>query len=290
MFTSLLIGSIVIGGVYGLLALGYSLIYRASGLLSFAQGDMLMLGGMLGLTFYKSLKLPFAVAFVVVALCMFAVGFMTEKCVVRPVLKRKGTTAHVVLITIGLSILIQNIVLLVYNSDIKMFPEIFRVSTVKFAGLRIPPESLLAIAVALVAMVVLHLFMNFTRMGTSMRAAAQDEIAAGAYGINVSRVKGTTWGIAGALAGISGMIIGPVYGVHMGMGIGLGVKAFAAAIVGGYGNLYGAMVGGLILGTVETFSGGYISSQSKDFMVFFVLILFLIIKPRGIFNVNLIDT
>jgi len=290
MFVSLLIGSIVIGGVYGLLALGYSLIYRASGLLSFAQGDMLMIGGMLGLTFYKEMDLPFGVAFAIVSILIFTMGFLMEKFIVRPILKRKGTAMHIILVTIGISILLQNFVLIVYNSDVKMFPSIFGVTTITVLGFRVPPESLLAIAVAIVAMVILHMFMKHSRMGTAMRAAAQDELAASAYGIHVSFVKGTTWGISGALAGIAGMIIGPVYGVHMAMGISLGVKAFAAAIIGGFGNLYGAVVGGMMLGIIETFAGGYISSQAKDFVSFLVLILFLITRPRGFFNVKLHDS
>lgn len=289
MFLNLLVGSVVIGGIYGLMGLGFSLIYRASGLLSFTQGEFLMLGGFLGLTFFKTLKLPFWLTLVLVIVILFISGFSMEKFIVRPVLKKKGKPIHVVLITIGVSIALQNLAMIVYATDIRMFPSIFKIMSVKIFGYNVSPESILCIAVALVSMVALHLFMTYTRQGIAMRAAAQDETAASAYGINVSFSKGLTWGIAGALSGIAGMLIGPVYGVHMGMGISVALKGFASAVIGGYGNLYGAIIGGLALGLIETFAGGYVSSQAKDFVAFLVLIIFLIAKPTGIFNAKIIE-
>ncbi len=289
MFQNLLVGSIVIGGIYGLMGLGFSLIYRASGLLSFAQGEFLMLGAFLGLTFFKTLSLPFWLTLLLVIVILFLSGFGMERFIVRPVLRKKGKPIHVVLITIGVSIALQNLALIVYATDVRMFPSIFPITSVNILGYQVSPESILCIIVALVSMTLLHLFMTYTRLGVAMRAAAQDETAASAYGINVSYAKGLTWGLAGALSGIAGMLIGPVYGVHMGMGISISLKGFASAVIGGYGNLYGAILGGFMLGLVETFAGGYLSSQAKDFVSFLVLIIFLIAKPTGIFNARIIE-
>ncbi len=289
LFINLLTGAIVIGGIYGLIGLGYSLIYRASGLMSFAQGDLLMIGAFIGLTLFKTMGLPYAVSVAISFLLMFLLGIALEKFAIRPILNKGGKAINVVLITIGISIVLQNIAVVTFSADVQMFPSIFKSAGLNVGGFIVSPESILSICVALVCMVLLHLFMAKTRLGTAMRAAAQDETAASAYGVNVSLVKGLTWGIATALAGIAGLLIGPVYGVYSSMGTSIGLKGFAAAVIGGYGDMYGAILGGFALGMIETFAGGYISSQAKEFVVFLVLILFLVVKPSGFFNAKIIE-
>ena len=284
MFIQVLIGALVIGSVYGLLALGYSLIYSASGLMSFVQGELLMLGAFIGLTFFRYLELPFLVSLLCTMILMYCVGVLIERFIIRKLLKAGANTIFIVLATIALSIILQNFAMLVWGSNVFQFPPVFAVSRVQIGSIQIPPEAIMAIVIGLLVMVLFHFFMTKTRLGTSMRAAAQDPVAARTLAINVSFTTGITWGIATMLAGIAGLLIGPIYGVSAHMGTMIGLKGFAGAVIGGYGNMYGAIAGSLILGGLETFTAAYISSMYKDFISFFVLILFLIFKPRGLFK------
>ena len=290
MFIQLLIGAIMLGGIYGLLGLGYGIIYKTSGLLTFAQGEVLMIGAFLGYTFFKLFHMPFLVALLATVVIMFVFGFVFEKTIIRTILGGGGTPIHVVLATIGISIALQNLAALIWTSEIQQFPPIFKVEYLEFGPVKVAPESISGIVVALASMVLLHLFMNYTKIGTAMRAAAQDSNAASVCGINVSFSKGLSWAISFALAGISGIIIGPVYGGYMLMGALIGLKGFAAAVIGGYGNMYGAILGGMIVGVIETMAAGYLSSSYKDFIAFFVFIVFLVIKPTGIFNEKIIES
>jgi branched-chain amino acid transport system permease protein len=286
MFIRFLVGALMVGSIYGLIGLGYSLIYRASGLMNFAQGDLFMLGAFIGLTFYRYLKFPFAVSLILTMAVMFLVGFLLEKGVIRRLLKREGRMQDIfiVLVTIAVSIFMKNFAQLTWGSRRLEFPPIFGRATIKIAGINIQPESFLVVIVSLICMLLLHLFMTKTKFGTAMRSAAQDPLAARSCGIDVSLTTGVTWGISAGVAAVGGILYGPVYGVFMAMGTTIGMRGFSGAVVGGYGNMYGAIVGGLMLGFIETFAAGLISSDFKDFIAFAVLMIFLFIKPTGIFN------
>jgi branched-chain amino acid transport system permease protein len=283
-FLQILVGALVIGSIYGLVALGYSLIYSASGLMSFVQGELLMIGAFLGLTFYKYCELPFLVALLLTMLCMYFVGVLIEKFIIRKLQEAGANTIFIVVATIALSIILQNLAMVVWGSSVFQFPPIFSFSRISIGAFKVPPEAIMAIAIALLVMLILHFFMTHTRIGTAMRAAAQDPMAAKTMNINVSRTTSITWGIASMLTGVGGMLIGPIYGVSSHMGVMIGLKGFAGAVIGGYGNMYGAIVGSLMLGSIETFTAAYISSMYKDFISFFILILFLIFIPRGLFK------
>lgn len=284
-----IIGALMIGSIYALLALGYSLIYKASALMTFVHGDLFMLGAFVGLTLYGYLQIPFLLSLILTMIIMFIVGLFVEKFVIRILLHKKAPVIYVVLATIALSIILQNFAMLVWGSKMFYFPPIFGVSQIKIGSFSIVPESLLGLVTAIICMVLLHIFMTKTRFGTSMRAAAQDPLAAKTMGINVSKTIGITWGISAALAGVAGVLFAPMYAVSMVMGSSPGLKGFAGAVIGGYGNMYGAIVGSLSLGLMETFVAGYISSAYKDFISFFILILVLVIKPTGIFNADVLE-
>ena len=290
MVISLIIGALMIGSVYGMLALGYSLIYSASGLMTFTQGQLLMIGAFLGMQFYKVWGLPFLAAFLLTVLIMFLFGMLLEKCLIRVLLNKGAVSIYIVLSTIGISIILPNLAQALWGSQTIQVPSIFGVTTVKILGVSVQPESLLVIAVGLIAMVLLHLFMTKSRFGISMRAAALDPLAASSLGINVSLTTGLTWAIAAALAGGIGVLLGPVYGVSTGMGDIIGNKGFAGAVIGGYGNMYGAIAGSLLLGFVETFVAGYITTTYKDFVSFFLLIIVMIFLPRGLFKAKVYDS
>lgn len=289
MFLTLLTGAIMIGAIYGLIGLACSLIYRASALISFANGEILMMGAFIGLVLFRDNNVPYPVTVLTVFISMMLTGFLMERFIIRTVLGRGGRTIQIVLVTIGISIALQNTAAIFFYTDLQMFPSIFPVQFLDFGVVRIAPESILATVLAVVIMILLHFFMNNTKVGTSMRAAAQEPDAASVCGINVSFTKGLTWGIACMLVAAAGLLVGPIHGVHMFMGDTIGLKGFAAAVIGGFGSMPGAVVGGFILGIIETFAAGYISSLIRDLISFSILILVLIIKPTGIFNAKIIE-
>jgi len=289
MLAQLIIGALMIGSVYGLVGLGYGLIYKASGLMTLAQGDMLMIGAFLGLTFYKNLKMPFIVALLLTMIIMFFLGMFIERILVTKLLAKGAQMVYVILCTISISMVLQNTAMLSWGSNVLQFPSIFNKNTVLVFGMKVVPENLLALGVGLFCMIALHFFMNKSKFGTSMRASAMDEMAASSLGINVPATKGASWGIATMLAGGIGVVVGPIFGVYTSMGAMIGQKAFAGAVVGGYGNMYGAIVGGMFFGFLETFVSAYISSSYKDFISFGVLILVMIIMPKGLFNEEVME-
>lgn len=289
MIPQLIIGALMIGSVYGLVGLGYGLIYKASGLMTLAQGDMLMFGAFLGLTFYKYMGLPFIVSLILTMILMFFLGMFIERVLVTKLLAKGAQVVYVILCTISISMILQNTAMLTWGSNVMQFPSIFNKSTVEVFGMRVVPENLLALGVGIVAMVGLHLFMTKSKFGTSMRASAMDEMAASSLGINVPATKGASWGIASMLAGGIGVVVGPIFGVYTSMGAMIGQKAFAGAVVGGYGNMYGAIVGGLFFGFLETFVSAYLTSSYKDFITFGILILVMIVMPKGLFNEEVME-
>ena len=284
MYLTLLISGLVIGSIYGLIALGYSMIYKSSGLLSFVQGDIMTLVAFLGLTFYSYLGLPFVVSLLLTVLCAVAFGFALEKGVIRPLLNKNVMAVYIVLATIAISYIVQNGSMVAWGSITLNFPSIFGVSTIRIGNINVQPEAIMCIAVGFVCMLLLHFYMTKTRLGTSMRAASMDAMAAESCGIDVSLSTGLSWGLSAGLAAIAGILIGPIYGVYTTLGATIGRKGFSSAVIGGYGNMYGAILGGIILGLVETFSASLISSTYKNLIAYCLLLIFLLVKPTGIFN------
>ena len=196
MLIQLIITGLALGGVYSLISMGYSLIYKASGLMTFAQGDILTVGAFLGLTFYRFLKLPYIVALLLTMAVAFIIGFLLEKGVIRKLLNKNVNAIYIVLATIAVSYIFQNGAQAIWSSKVEYFPSVFSTDSVAVLGVNVQPESLLCIGASMICMILLHFFMTKTRIGTSMRAAAMDSMAAESCGINVSLNTGITWGIA----------------------------------------------------------------------------------------------
>lgn len=285
----LIIGALMIGAVYSVVGIGYSVIYKASGLMSLCQGDMLMFGAFLGLLFNKTLGLSFPLTLLLVTVIMFFLGMAIQKFMVIPLLKKASGFASVILCTLALSYILQNTALLGWGARMYQFPAIFDFSSVNIFGVGVAPENLMVLGAAIIAMIALHLFMTKTKFGTAMRAAALDETAASAVGINVTITKGAAWGIASGLAGAIGCLLGPVYGVYTTMGALIGQKGFAGAVSGGYGNMYGAIIGGMFFGFVETFVSAYVTTSYKDCISFAILIIILTFMPTGILKSKVLE-
>lgn len=286
MFWQLLIGGLAVGCIYSLIGLGYSLIYSASGLMSFVQGEIFMLGAFAVYMVHIQLGMPFLVSVVLACAIMFVFGILLQRGIISPLLKKGSKQIHIVLATIGLSIFLQNFAMNLWGTDVKSFPSAFGETPLRLGNVMVTPQQIGIIITTIACMLLLHLFMNKTRMGTSLRAAAQDPMAAGVVGINVPLTIGLAWALAAVLSAIAGILLAPVYGVYPKMGAILSTKGFAAAVLGGYGNMYGAIIGGLIFGVVETMAAGYLSSSFKDIISFGVLILVLFVMPSGILKVK----
>jgi len=284
MFSVILVNGLIIGAVYALIALGYSLIYKASGLMSFVQGDMITFGAYMGLTFYKVLGLPIYVALVLTFVSAFLLGILLERGIIRVLMRKNVIPIYIVLATIAISYIIQNTAQASYGSATQWFPQVFSASTLTIFGVTAQTEGYVCMAVSFVLMIALHFFMTKTKFGTAMRGAAMDPLAAESCGINTSLSTGITWGLSAGVASLAGMLLGPMYGVYTMLGATIGRKGFAGAVIGGYGNMYGAMLGGMVLGLLETFTAGYWIGTYKNFIAYAVLLLFLFIKPTGIFN------
>ncbi len=290
MFISVLVGGLVLGCTYGMLSMGYSLIYQASGYMNFTQANLLMLGAFIAWQMYSIWKFPFVVSLITALLIMFCVGWMMERFIIRRLVAKKAKNVYVVLATIALSIIAENAALLIWGGRINYFPSLYgNNDPIQIGSASVTKEQITCIIVALCAMVILHLFLNRTKFGTSMRAAAQSKTAASCMGINVNRTIGITYGIAAALACLGGVLVAPTMYVSYQLGNNLSAKSFAGAVIGGYGNIYGAIVGSLVIGLLETFVAGYVSSAYKEFIVYGVMILFMIFKPSGIFNAKVYD-
>lgn len=285
MFVTLLISGLCLGGIYGLVALGYSTIYKASGLMNFAMGDILTLGAFIGWTFAKPLGIPYFIAMLMTMVIMFFFGIILEKGVIRVILNRTSNAIFIVLATIAISYIIRNGSQFIWGTTQHNFPSIVEgFKGISLGTYKLQVEPLVCIVFSVIMMVLLHFFMTKTSFGTAMRAAALDPVAARSCGINVSLTTGVTWGIASAIAAVGGILIGPLYGVYTTLGAAIGRKCFASAVTGGYGNMYGAIVGGFIIGIAETMIAGYVSSMYKDMFTYLLLLIFLFVKPTGIFN------
>lgn len=281
---TLLIGGLMIGNVYGVVGMGFSLIYKATGLMNLAQGDFLMFGAYIGLTYFKIFKLPYGIAIVLTFITMFALGWIVQLGLISPLLKKGAQVAYVILCTAAVSMVLQNGAMILWGAQVQFFPSIFNTTSIRIFGVRVAPESLLVLGMALLCAFGLHFFLKKTKFGTAMRAAALSQKAASAIGINVPLTKGFTWGLSAALAGVIGATLGPIYGVFISFGALIGQKAFAGAVSGGYGNIYGAMIGGIFFGLLETFTSAFITTTYKDLMSFAVLMIVMIIMPTGLFR------
>lgn len=293
MFFQQLINGLTLGAVYALIALGYTMVYGILELINFAHGEVYMIGayaGIIALTFLTaigftavSVPLSLLIAFAVAILICAAYGYSMEKIAYRPL--RNAPRLAPLISALGMSIFLQNYVMLSQGASDKVFPHIISTAGIDIMGARLSYLQILIMVSATVMMAGLYLFIQKTRLGKAMRATAQDKQMAGLVGINVDHVISATFVIGSALAAAAGVMVAMYYGlVNFSIGYMAGMKAFTAAVLGGIGNIPGAMAGGLLLGMVESFGAGYISSEYKDLFAFAILVLVLVFRPTGLFG------
>ena len=298
MFFQQLINGLTLGSVYAIIALGYTMVYGILELINFAHGEIYMLGAYLGiilLAFFtasglteQSLLLSLILTSVLSALFCAMYGFTMEKVAYRPL--RNAPRLSPLISAIGVSIFLQNYVMLTQGATDKVFPLQLGETVITFQDVRMTVTQVSIIAVSALMMLTLRLFISRTRIGKAMRATSQDKIMAALVGIDVDTIISVTFVIGAVLAAVDGVMVAVYYGlVNYTIGYMAGIKAFTAAVLGGIGSIRGAMLVGIVLGLMESMGAAYVSTEYKDAFAFVILIVILLITPSGIFGTDLPD-
>ncbi|HOV18192.1 branched-chain amino acid ABC transporter permease [Ottowia sp.] len=285
-FIQLVISGIAQGCIYGLIALGFVLIYKATETVSFAQGELMMLGAFLGLAGMSMLGFPFWLAVLASIAAMSLFGVLLERVVIRPILGQPAFS--IVMLTIGIGYVARGAITMIpgIGTETHTLPVPYKDQVWNLGALVLSAEQMVVIAVTAVLCAGLFAMFRYTRLGIAMQAASQNQLAAYYMGIPVKRLNGLVWGLAAAAAAIAGLLLAPITFVHANMGF-IGLKAFPAAVVGGFGSLPGAIVGGLVIGIVESLSGFYLPEGFKDIAAYIVVLIMLMVKPNGLFGEKL---
>ncbi len=299
-----ILNGLVLGSVYALIALGYTMVYGILQLINFAHGEVLMVGAMVGMTMVTQVlvhvdwpgwvKLIVAVG-VAVPVCALLSMFI-ERFAYRPL--RNAPRLSPLITAIGVSIVLQTLGMIIWSPNPQVFPDLLPTDPIFIGGAVLAPKQMLILGVAAAMMAGLTLLVNKTRLGRAMRATAENPKIAGLMGVNANLVIAATFAIGASLAAVAGILIAMNYNiVHFAMGFIPGLKAFTAAVLGGIGNITGAMVGGLLLGIIEALgagyigdlTGGFLGSHYQDIFAFAVLILVLLFRPSGIMGERVSD-
>ena len=289
-FLQLVISGVAQGCIYGLIALGFVLIYKATETVNFAQGDLMMLGGFLGLSCMVVLGMPFWVAFLATLAVSMLFGMLMERALLRPLLGQPAFT--VVMLTIGIGYLARGMVTMIpaWGTETHALPVPYKDEVLRLGSgsdaLVLSMEHMVVIAVTALLIAILFLFFRYTKLGIAMQATSQNQLAAFYMGIPVRRINMLVWGISAAVSACAGLLLAPITFVHVNMGF-IGLKAFPAAVVGGFGSIPGALVGGLIIGIAESLAGFYLPEGFKDVAAYILVLVMLVVLPNGLFGDNL---
>ncbi len=282
----LVIGGVAQGCIYGLIALGFVLIYKATETVSFAQGELMMLGAFGGLALMTMLGWPYwlAVPSAIGAMALF--GLLVERAVIRPILGQPAFS--IVMLTIGIGYVARGLITMIpgIGTETHVLPVPYKDDIARLGGLVVNVEQMVVIVATAVLCLGLFALFRYSRIGLAMQASSQNQLAAYYMGIPVQRLNGLVWALAAGVAAIAGLLLAPITFVHANMGF-IGLKAFPAAVVGGFSSLPGAIVGGLIIGVVEALAGFYLPEGFKDIAAYVVVLLMLMVKPNGLFGESL---
>lgn len=277
----LIVSGVAAGCLYALVAIGLVLIYKATDIVNFAQGESVTVGAYMGWLMVSEFQMPYLAAMLVVLVGSALVGVVVERVAYRPLIKSPPFT--VILATLAIGLLITNIIRLIWQDTPRSIPGMLSAQPLEFAGVLITPERLGIMITVVIVVVLLMVFFRFSRLGRAMRATAQSQEAASLMGISVPGIFSKTWALGTAMGGIAGMLIAPLVGINTELG-GVLIPGFVAAIVGGFTSIPGAIVGGLMVGVLENLGGVFVSSSFKRVTSFVILIAVLMIKPSGLFG------
>lgn len=270
------------GAIYALIGFGFAIIHNATGIINFAQGEFVMLGGMLTLFFLVFLNIPLIPSIVLAIFVSTIIGILFERLAIRPLKDAKPLS--LVIITIGASILIRGMAMLVWGKDTHALPPFSGNEPLSIAGATIMPQHLWIFFIAVLIIAANKIFFNYSIVGKAMRACAYNSQAASLVGINVKTMVLLSFVISSAIGSMAGIIIAPLTMTSYDVGIMLGLKGFCAVIIGGMSSGLGTIMGGLLLGLLESLGAGYISASYKDAIAFIILLLILFIRPEGLFR------
>lgn len=281
-----LFSGLTVGAVYALVALGFTVIYNASGVVNFAQGEFVMYGGMITVFAYADgMPLWFAAGGAVAITCL--IGIALHRFAIAPA--RGASVVALIIITIGASIVLRGIAQIVFDKQIHRFPAFTGEDPILIGGATLLPQSLWVLGGAAAIFAGLYLFMTRTMSGKALLATANNRLAAQLVGINTQMVMLSSFALSAAIGAVAGVLITPITLTSAGIGVGFALKGFAAAVLGGMGNPAGALIGGLLLGLIEALTAGYISSSYKDASAFIVILLVLFFMPGGLFAAKTVE-
>jgi branched-chain amino acid transport system permease protein len=285
-FVQLVISGVALGCIYGLIALGFVLIYKATETVSFAQGELMMLGAFGALVCMTVLGFPFWLAVLAAMAGMALFGLLLERALIRPILGQPAFS--IVMLTIGVGYVARGLITMLpgFGTDTHVLPVPYKDQLLQAGGLIVPMEQLMVMVLTAVLSGLLFALFRYTKLGIAMQASSQNQLAAYYMGIPVQRLNGLVWALAAVMAAIAGLLLAPITVVHANMGF-IGLKAFPAAVVGGFTSLPGALVGGIIIGVVESLAGFYLPEGFKDIAAYVVVLIMLMVKPNGLFGERL---
>jgi len=273
---------IATGCIYALIGLALILVYKATDIINFAVGEMMMMSSFMAYTFLTIVKLPYYQVFILTILFSGLFGILVEQLAIRPVFD--APIFSVIILTFGLGLIFKGAAGVIWTFDTLTIRSAFSMEPIKVWKLVVTPLNIGNIAISVILMLVLFLFFKFTVLGTGIRAMAQNRLAAILMGIKVKRISTVTWSIASIIGGVAGILLAPVIFVDTNMGV-VAIKSFVGCIIGGFGSIPGCILGGILLGIIEAVIGYYLPTEVKQALVFLVLIGVLCIKPTGIFGV-----
>jgi branched-chain amino acid transport system permease protein len=284
----LLLGALTLGAIYALIALGFNLVFSASRLMNFAQGDLAMLGAMLGVTLGGTWHLPYMVVALGTAALTGLFFLAFQLSVLRELTRRRATLTSMVMATLALSIFLQGAAQLIWGQLEQPVPSPVSAQPLHLGGVVIMPHGLFVIALTAASFLAMHLFFRRSLIGKALQATGFEPEAARMVGIDPARMVGLTFLLGGGFAALAGLIVGPITFAAPWMGLSLAVNGFAASMIGGLGSTAGALIGGLLVGALHTFGAGYVSSAYADTFVFLALMLVLFCRPSGLLGSPLV--
>lgn len=285
-FLQLLVSGAITGAIYGLVAVGFVLIYKCTHIFNFAQGELLLLGAYIAWAFLQQLGLPFWLAIILSLIVTVALGFGIERFPLRPMIGQP--VLALIMITLALSYLFRGVVITIWGGSQQGYGTVFPPDPVQLGVISLSQQHLWAFGIVVILLALFAAFFRFTRTGLAMRGVAEGHQIVQSMGINVSRIFGVAWAIAFLVATIGGILLGAMIGINLSL-VAIGMRAIPAAFVGGLESIPGAVVGGLLIGIIESLASGYVGLGAGEAMSYLVMILVLIVRPHGLFGLERIE-
>jgi branched-chain amino acid transport system permease protein len=282
-FLQLLVNGISLGLLYALSALGFVMIFKSSSVLNFAHGELVAMGAFIFLVMSAWAKLPILVAFALTLLGSFALGFIIERFFLRPLIGE--ALIEVIMLTVGLAAMFKGLMLFVFGGDIHSYPQFLPEGlSLEIGAVSVPSVYVATFIIGILFLVIFGVFFKYSSQGIYMRSVAGNQPAALSLGVHVRRVFALSWAIAALVCAMSGIVLGTINGVNVHNLSAIGLKVFPVVILGGLDSIGGAILGGIIIGVLETFTGGYVSTSLREIIPYVVLVVILMVRPYGLFG------